>query len=83
MWLKVRADCLAILLLTFTHQALPAKVSEITIKTGSETTDANICASICDGAGVCCKTNALDNSDIDDFEKGQIDKFKGQKLLGD
>jgi len=83
MWLKIHADYLAVLLLTFKHQALPSKVSEIIIKTGEEATDSDIAATICDGAGVCCQTNALDNSGINDFESGQTDFFKGRQLLGD
>ena len=31
--------------------------------------------------GSCCKTDTLDNSGIDDFEKGQTDIFSGQELL--
>jgi len=83
MWLKIHANYFAILLLTLKHQALPATVSEIIIKTGSEATDSDIAAKICDGKGVCCQTNALDNSGNNDFETGQTDTFKGQQLLGD
>jgi len=82
MWTKVHAIYLAVLLLNFTHQALTAKVSEITIKTGSDGTDSDIAAKICDRAGVCCETNALDNSG-NDFEVGQTDIFKEKQLLGE